>query len=74
MTRWWTKPSRRTDLVSTWVLYLGGTLIWIVLVVPDRELSVYWWLFMATAAVLNLAAVARALRSSRDPRPDEERR
>lgn len=73
MTRWWTKPRRRTDLVATWVLYLGGTLIWILLVVPDRELSPYWWLFMATAAVLNLSAVARALRSSR-ARPDEERR
>ena len=73
MTRWWNRYSRRADVLAIWIAYVGGTLIWILLVVAGRELSPYWWLFMANAAVLNLAAVARALRSSRDRRAGERR-
>jgi hypothetical protein len=55
----------RTSLanqLATWLLYAAGTSMWALLSLSGRELNPYWFVFVTTAAGLNFAAVARAVR------------
>lgn len=53
---------RRLELFLVWFSYGAGTVMWGVLSLAGRELSVLWILLVGAAAIQTLFAVVRALR------------